>query len=145
VDWLVGAALLVRRAAVERAGLLDSGFALYSEELEWQRRMRQSGAGRIVYLPEAEIVHHEGKSSEQAPARRLVAFHRSRLRYIRMAHGARLAAVVRRFLLLAYGAELALEALKWLAGHRRELRAGRIATYRQLLGSLTRSAARRSG
>ncbi len=38
VDWLMGAALLVRRAAIERAGLLDSGFAMYSEELEWQRQ-----------------------------------------------------------------------------------------------------------
>ena len=45
VDWLVGAALLVRRAAIERAGLLDAGFQMYSEELEWQRRIsRQSAA-----------------------------------------------------------------------------------------------------
>ncbi|MFL5807247.1 MAG: glycosyltransferase family 2 protein, partial [Roseiflexaceae bacterium] len=41
VDWLVGAALLVRREAIERAGLLDAGFAMYSEELEWQRRIRR--------------------------------------------------------------------------------------------------------
>ncbi|HWQ12269.1 MAG TPA: glycosyltransferase family 2 protein [Roseiflexaceae bacterium] len=169
VDWLVGAALLVRRAAVERAGLLDAGFALYSEELEWQRRIRIAGsrlkmenptwnipdsaersmqtndhaargtrhaAHRIVYLPEAEIVHHEGKSSEQLAAGRLILFHRSRLRYVRMTHGRHLAGLVRRFLLLAYGAEVLVEAAKWLAGHRRPLRAGRIAAYRALLRAL---------
>src|SRR5215213_9929699 len=41
VDWLVGAALLVRRTAIERAGLLDAGFTMYSEELEWQRRIKR--------------------------------------------------------------------------------------------------------
>ncbi len=40
VGWLVGAALLVRRSAIERAGLLDAEFTMYSEELEWQRRIR---------------------------------------------------------------------------------------------------------
>lgn len=132
--WLVGAALMVRRDAVMRAGLLDAGYALYSEELEWQRRLAE--AGRIVYLPETVVVHHEGKSSAQVPARRLVAFHRSRLRYITQAHGPVLAGAVHRFLLLAYAAELAIEALKWLAGHRRPLRASRIGVYRQLLRTL---------
>ena len=45
VDWLVGAALLVRRSAIERAGLLDAGFTMYSEELEWQRRIQRKGMG----------------------------------------------------------------------------------------------------
>jgi N-acetylglucosaminyl-diphospho-decaprenol L-rhamnosyltransferase len=134
VDWLVGAALLVRREALLRAGVMDAGFALYSEELEWQRRVR--AVGKIVYLPEAVIVHHEGRSSAQVPARRLIAFHRSRLRYARLAHGVRLATALRWFLRLVYGAELAAEGAKWLAGHRRELRAERVSTYRTLLRSL---------
>lgn len=134
VDWLVGAALMVRRAAVERVGLLDAGFALYSEELEWQRRLRT--AGRIVYLPEAEVIHHEGRSSEQVPARRLMLFHTSRLRYIAMRHSGALALAVRLFLLVAYGVELVLEGAKWLVGHRRALRAGRVRAYAGLLRAL---------
>src|SRR5262249_27764246 len=99
VDWLGGAALIGRPAARERAGLLDAGFPMYSEELEWQRRISQQSAvsnqqsgsqsatdcplptgyplgdcRRIVYLPSATIVHHEGKSSEQAPAQRYLNF-----------------------------------------------------------------------
>jgi GT2 family glycosyltransferase len=45
VDWLVGAALMLRREAIERAGLLDAGFVMYSEELEWQRRIQGMGDG----------------------------------------------------------------------------------------------------
>jgi GT2 family glycosyltransferase len=137
VDWLVGAALMVRRDVIERAGLLDAGFHMYSEELEWQRRI---GAGSrpnlIVYLPGAEITHYEGKSSEQALAQRYLNFHTSRLRYAEMTHGARLRRRVRTFLRVAYGAELLTEAAKWLLGHKRPMRARRIGMYSELLRRL---------
>jgi N-acetylglucosaminyl-diphospho-decaprenol L-rhamnosyltransferase len=157
VDWLVGAALLVRRSAIVRAGLLDAGFAMYSEELEWQRRISQQPAvgsqqsggeltadcrlptadcRRIVYLPAAVVAHHEGKSSEQAPARRYIDFQRSRLRDARMTYGARFAAALRLFLRAAYAFELAVEAAKWLLGHRRALRAQRVRVYWQVLRGL---------
>jgi N-acetylglucosaminyl-diphospho-decaprenol L-rhamnosyltransferase len=147
VDWLVGAALLVRSAAIERAGLLDAGFTMYSEELEWQRRIRRLDSDgqspisdlqslKIAYVPDAVIVHHEGKSSEQALARRYLDFQRSRLRYARMVHGARLAAWLRLFLRAAYAFELAVEAAKWLLGHKRALRAQRVAVYWQVVRGL---------
>ena len=134
VGWLVGAALLVRRCAIERAGLLDAGFHMYSEELEWQRRLGQ--LGRIVYLPSAVIIHHEGKSSDQAPAQRYLNFQRSRLRDARMAYGAGFAGLLRWFLRAAYAAELATEAAKWLLGHKRPLRASRVRAYWGVLRGL---------
>jgi N-acetylglucosaminyl-diphospho-decaprenol L-rhamnosyltransferase len=160
VGWLVGAALLVRRTAIERAGLLDAGFHMYSEELEWQRRIRamnderrtmktreledtssfivppSSFPNRIVYLPNAVIVHHEGKSSAQAPARRYLDFQHSRLRDARMTYGVRFAAVLRLFLRVAYAFELAVEGGKWLLGHRRALRTERIRVYWQVVCGL---------
>ncbi|HEU5101963.1 MAG TPA: glycosyltransferase family 2 protein [Roseiflexaceae bacterium] len=154
VDWLVGAALMVRREAIERAGLLDAGFVMYSEELEWQRRIRGMGVGgwgvgggsqsaspnsyaqRIMYVPQAVIIHHEGKSSEQALARRYINFQGGRLRDARMAYGERFAATVRLFLRAAYAAELAIESLKWLLGHKRALRAQRVSVYWQVLREL---------
>ena len=60
---------------------------------------------KIVYLPDAVIIHHEGKSSEQALARRYLDFQRSRLRDARMVYGERFAAALRLFLRAAYGAE----------------------------------------
>ena len=157
VDWLVGAALLVRRAAIERAGLLDAGFPMYSEELEWQRRIsRQSAVSSkhseasstadcrlptadchlIVYLPDATIIHHEGKSSEQALAQRYLNFQRGRLRDARLVYGQSFAARLRLFLRAAYAVELATEGAKWLIGHKRPLRAQRVAIYRQVLREL---------
>lgn len=140
VDWLVGAALLVRRSVIERAGLMDDGFALYSEELEWQRRINTLAAKphRIVYLPSALIIHHEGQSSGQVPARRLIAFQRSRLRDAEMVYGAAFARMVRMFLRGCYAVELAQEAAKWLLGHKRPLRAERVRTYAEVLRSLAR-------
>lgn len=137
VDWLVGAALLVRRSAIEQAGLLDAGFQLYSEELEWQRRIGAHNPSSIIYLPSAVIIHHEGKSSEQAPARRYIFFQRSRLRYIRQVYGKSLALIFWMFIRAAYTSELLIELTKWLLGHKRPLRAQRIAVYRQVLQGLT--------
>src|SRR5690606_36296894 len=85
VGWLVGAALLVRTSAIAAAGLLDERFFMYSEELEWERRL--SAHGQIWYLPEAEIIHHEGKSSEQAIAARHINFQGSRVLLARMWYG----------------------------------------------------------
>jgi len=82
------------------------------------------------------IIHHEGKSSEQALARRYLDFQRSRLRDARMVYGERFAAALRLFLRAVYGAELAVEAAKWLLGHKRALRARRIGVYWQIVREL---------
>jgi GT2 family glycosyltransferase len=139
VDWLVGAALLIRRSAIEQVGLFDARFSLYSEELEWQRRLCH--AGRIVFVPSAEIMHYEGQSSAQIPTRRLILFHANRLRYIRMTHGATVARLIQWFLLAAYGIELLLESAKWLIGQKRELRTQRMQSYAALLRALVRHGA----
>lgn len=136
VDWLVGAALLVRASAIVRAGLLDDGFMMYSEELEWQQRLCHTQAGHIIYLPIAVIMHHEGKSSEQAIARRYINFQQSRLRHAQMMYGQRFATMLRLFLQAAYGCELMLEASKWLFGHKRSLRAQRIGVYWQVIRTI---------
>lgn len=136
VDWLVGAALLVRRSAAEAAGPLDERFWMYSEELEWQRRLGAHGG--IWYVPQAVIVHHEGRSSEQAPLRKHLAFQRSKLRYAALAHGPALATALHLFLLATYGLDWLAEAAKWALGHKRELRRERLAIYGAVVGALLR-------
>ncbi len=42
VDWLVGACLLVRREVYQQVGGLDEGFFMYSEEVDWCRRIRSA-------------------------------------------------------------------------------------------------------
>lgn len=132
VDWVVGACLLVRRQAFEQVGGLDEGYFMYSEELDWCRRIK-TGGWEIVYLPTASIIHHEGKSSEQVVPARHVYFQSSKVRYFRKHHGAFQAESLRWFLLLTYVYQLGRETLKWLIGHKRPLRAERVRAYRQVL------------
>ena len=134
VDWLVGACLLVRRQAYEQVGSLDEGFFMYSEELDWCRRIKGAGWG-VVYLPTATIVHHEGKSSEQVVPARHIYFQSSKVRYFRKHHGALQAEALRWFLLLTYVYQTAREGLKWLVGHKRPMRAERVQAYHQVLKS----------
>jgi N-acetylglucosaminyl-diphospho-decaprenol L-rhamnosyltransferase len=134
VDWLVGAALLTRRAVLDQVGGFDEGYFMYSEELDWCRRVKAAG-WRAVYLPSARIVHYEGRSSEQVVATRHIRFQTSKVRYFRKFHGRLAAGALRAFLLATFAAELVLEAVKWLLGSKRPLRRERIAAYAQLLRS----------
>jgi hypothetical protein len=95
VDWVMGAALLLRRAALAEVGLFDEGFFLYSEEVDLQFRLRQAG-WQVHYFPEATVVHHESQFSAGIPDRRINEMWRSRHRYWRKHHsapGARIAAI----------------------------------------------------
>jgi GT2 family glycosyltransferase len=132
VDWLTGAALLLRTAALRAVGGLDEGFFMYSEEVDLCRRLADAG-WEVHYAPAAEVVHHEGRSSEQVVPARHRHFQRSRVRYFAKHHGPWAARVVRAGLVVGYGVELLLETAKWLVGHRRPLRRARMAMYAGLL------------
>jgi len=139
VDWITGAAMLARREVVAQVGGMDAGFFMYSEELDWCRRIREAG-WRVVYFPEARIIHHEGKSSEQVVPARHIYFQSSKVRYTRKYHGNGIAEILRLWLLAQYVWQIGVEGAKWLIGHRRNLRAARIAAYRQVLKSKLRIA-----
>lgn len=95
VDWVMGAALLLRREALDEVGLFDEDFFIYSEEVDLQYRL-QTAAWRVQYFPEATVVHHESQFSSGIPERRINEMWRSRHRYWRKHHspaGARVAAL----------------------------------------------------
>ncbi len=135
VDWVVGAAMLVRWAALQEVGWLDEQtFFMYSEELDWCRRFKRSG-WRVLYCPSAQVIHHEAQSSGQAVAQRIVHFNASKVRYFAKHHGRPQAELLRWVLLGLWARELCIEGLKWLLGHKRSLRAERIAAYAHALRS----------
>lgn len=137
VDWIMGAAMLTRREVVAEVGGMDEGFFMYSEELDWCRRIKAAG-WRIVYLPEAKIIHYEGKSSEQVVPARHIYFQSSKVRYARKYHGPLLAEILRLWLMAHYVWQMGVEGAKWLVGHRRDLRAARLAAYARVLRSRLR-------
>jgi GT2 family glycosyltransferase len=138
VDWLTGACIMVRRRVVEQVGLLDEAFFMYSEELDWQRRIRERG-WQVLYLPTARVVHREGKSSSQVAALTHIRFGRSKVRYFCKHHGRVTGEIVRLWLLLSYAYEWLIETAKWCLGHRRALRRQRMRIYGQVLRSGLRS------
>lgn len=133
-DWITGAAMLTRRGVVAQVGGLDEGFFMYSEEVDWCRRIRAAGWD-VRYYPAARIIHHEGQSSAQVAPARHIYFQSSKIRYTRKYHGALAAESLRLWLLAQYLWQMGLEGAKWLLGHRRPLRAERIAAYRQVVRS----------
>ena len=86
VDFIVGACMLVRREAYEKAGGFDEDFFMYSEETDWQRRL-QSAGWKIVFLPQARVTHLGGASGADEKARINNHFFESLDRYERKHHG----------------------------------------------------------
>jgi GT2 family glycosyltransferase/lipopolysaccharide/colanic/teichoic acid biosynthesis glycosyltransferase len=74
VDWVIGAAMFVRRDAVDNVGMMDERFFLYFEDVDWCYRMKQRGL-KVYYLPEAVIEHGYKRESAQAVFNRSFAAH----------------------------------------------------------------------
>ena len=134
VDWLVGAALFARRQVYEEIGGLDEGFFMYSEELDWCKRAADAG-WKVAYTPAAEIIHYEGKSSEQVVAARHIRFFSSRVRYTHKFYSKFWAETLRLWLLVTFVFQWLRESAKWLVGHKRPLRTQRMGEYRKVLQS----------
>ena len=96
-DFLMGAAMLVRRTAVDDVGLLDESFFLFSEETDWCYRFREAG-WRVVFYPGAEVVHVGGAGHGGRMFREQV---RGHLRFLAKHRGLREAERARALLRLA--------------------------------------------
>ncbi len=114
VDWCQSSALLVRREAAAEVDYLDPDFFVYSDEVDFARRLRDAG-WRSVYVPSAVAVHHEQLSTGAVPERRIVELSRGRDLYMRKHHSPAQARAVRWLTAWSY----ALRALAALAlpGH----------------------------
>ena len=61
VDWINGAFLMVKRSAIEIAGLMDEDFFLYAEETEWCSRLRK--VGKLCIYGDINIIHLQGETT----------------------------------------------------------------------------------
>ena len=95
VGWVQSAAMAVRREAAEQVGYLDPEFFVYSDETDFEKRLRDAGWS-ILLVPAARAVHHEQLATDRsAGERRITEFHRNRDLYMRKHHGPLAATVAR--------------------------------------------------
>ena len=99
-EWLSGAAMLVRRRAVEQVGGVDESFFMFNEESDWQYRMREAG-WTVVFFPGAEVVHVGGDATKRDWGRMFTTQVRSHVRFVRKHEGSGPAALTRVLLVVA--------------------------------------------
>jgi GT2 family glycosyltransferase len=113
VEVLKGACMLLRREAINDQQLFDEAYFMYSEEVDLCRRIRASGWS-LNWVPQAEVVHHEGQSTRQAAGSMFLHLYQAKLLYFRKNSGGWAARYYKIVLLLAALARLAVAPLAWL-------------------------------
>ena len=86
-DFVMGAVMLVRRAAVDEVGPLDEDYFLFSEETDWCYRFRRAG-WKVLFTPSAEFAHVYGAAHAGRLFRENV---RGHLRFLAKHQGSRAA------------------------------------------------------
>ncbi len=81
VDYVIGAAMAIRRQTLEQIGLLDEGFFLFYEDTDFCFRARQAGY-RVVYVPQATAVHVESVKTQKESDSYLRHMYTSRWRFL---------------------------------------------------------------
>jgi N-acetylglucosaminyl-diphospho-decaprenol L-rhamnosyltransferase len=82
VDWVSGAAVWLRRGALDAVGGWDERYFMYMEDLDLCWRLRRSGFD-VAYEPAGAVTHVQGASTSRRPYRMLVQHHRSAWRFAR--------------------------------------------------------------
>lgn len=98
VDFVLGAAMMVRGVAIQQVGGLDDGFFMYCEEMDWCLRLAEAGWPTYA-VPTAQVIHYEGQSSRQVRWPAYERLWRSRFRFYAK-HEQRYPLAYRRFLRL---------------------------------------------
>lgn len=77
-----GAAMMVKREAIDKAGMMPECYFLYYEELDWSMMLRRAGYD-IWYEPAATVFHKESQSTGQESPLRTYYITRNRLLFVR--------------------------------------------------------------
>jgi hypothetical protein len=86
VDFTLGASMMVKLSTITDVGMMDEGFFMYCEEIDWCWRMRKA-SWHILCVPAAHVVHHAGQSSGQVRVASFINLWKSRARLYARHHG----------------------------------------------------------
>jgi len=94
VDWVSGAAVVIRREMLDAIGLFDERFFMYCEDVDLGCRAKQAG-WRVAYYPAVAVVHVIGRSSDRNANRMIIEFHRSMYLFFKKHYAPRSSFLVR--------------------------------------------------
>lgn len=132
VDVAQGACLLLRRTALDRVGLLDERFFIYSEEVDLCQRLRRAD-WKVYWFPVARVLHHGGQSTRQAAPAMFLRLYQGKILYFRKHRGAAAARVYKVILSAAALGRLLISPLAWLEPPARRQRHQLLAGYYERL------------
>lgn len=87
VEQLTAACLVIRRAAYDAVGPFDERFFVYAEDADWCLRASAKG-WRIVFVPDAYVVHDKAATSRTRSGSVIRAYYRSTRAFYRKHYGA---------------------------------------------------------
>lgn len=82
VDVLAGCFMFMRRAALDKAGLLDEAFFMYGEDIDLSYRIIQAGY-KNYYFPETKIIHYKGESTKKGSLNYVRTFYQAMIIFTR--------------------------------------------------------------
>jgi hypothetical protein len=88
VGWLSGACLMTRRSVLEETGYFDENYFLYFEDIDLCQRIQKTGR-KLMFLPQAKVLHFEGTSTQEQKLFSLYCYRQSQL-YFYKKHNSRL-------------------------------------------------------
>lgn len=86
VDVLIGACLMLRKDVLDQVGFLDEDYFMYSEEVDLCYRVQRAG-WRLFWVPQAEVVHFGGQSTQQVPTEMFLNLYHGKIKYFRKHDG----------------------------------------------------------
>jgi GT2 family glycosyltransferase len=86
VDIVQGASLMLRRDILDRVGLLDDSYFMYSEEVDLCYRIKKAG-WQLYWVPQSKVIHYGGQSTKQVAADMFIELYRGKLAYFRKNYG----------------------------------------------------------
>lgn len=107
VDLLLGACFLLRKDVLDEVEFLDEDYFIYSEEIDLCFRIQRAG-WRLFWVPQAEVVHFGGQSTQQAPTEMFLNLYHGKIKFFRKHYGWSSAQIYKLILMLAALSRLSL-------------------------------------
>ena len=100
VDALMGSCLLLRKEVLAQVGFLDEDYFMYSEEVDLCYKIQRAG-WRLLWVPQAKVVHFGGQSTKQVPTEMFLNLYHGKIKFFRKHSGWLSAQIYKMILMIA--------------------------------------------